>query len=546
MACPNPHCQAILPSGAKACPACRLPLPGVLHLGRYAIAGILFRGEHLFHYQATDQKIGDAVEVRVLVSPEAKARGLLLAEARMLFGLEAAGLQQVRAVHEEGLATVVLDAVGDRASRDLLPFGEKDLLRLAYQAARMLSAVHGRGLLHRDVRPEHLRLDLKRQLTLVGWGWERLLASRLGKRGAKDPGAQDYLAPELVSQEAGPRSDLYGLGMTLVHLATGTAPAKLYHSGTQAYVWREHSHLSEPFADLIDALIQDQPARRPNSAKTLERRLEALLPPDLQELGASLPEPAAPALPRWLDAARLGASEWLPDRRLAWVLGLLAFLFPMWPAEGPGVPRSPRWTFTTVGDRQRPRPPAAPPFRIAKAPAVPPEWRMARTYARALLHRPATVSLVPMRRAEAELAGVPTTWTPPDPAQPVAWEIRVSQAHHVLEVYRDSLRIMAFPVGLGSNGSTPLGRFEIRQKIVNPAYRGHDGSIVGPMDASNPLGTRWMGLSVPGRTGIGIHGTPYVDSIGDDLSLGCIRMRNPDVETLYRAIPARVWVTIEP
>ncbi|HEY9857582.1 MAG TPA: L,D-transpeptidase, partial [Stenomitos sp.] len=235
-------------------------------------------------------------------------------------------------------------------------------------------------------------------------------------------------------------------------------------------------------------------------------------------------------------------------------VALLVLLFPMLPAEGPGVPQPYKWTFTTVGDRQQVRPtpmPAMPSPRgtaIALSPpdTMPREVRLARVFARALLHRPATVSLVPMLAKAAAPDAIPTTWTPPDPAAPVAWEIRVSQGHHLLEVYRDSLRVMAFPVGLGANGSTPVGRFEITQKAVQPAYRRPDGGTIPGAAPDNPLGSRWMGLVVPGRTGIGIHGTPHLDSIGDDLSLGCIRMRNPDVEKLYQAIPAHVWVSIEP
>lgn len=537
MSCPNPHCQASLPPAAKACPACRLPLPGVLHLGRYAITGILHRGEHLFHYQAIDRQTDRTVEVRVLVAPEPNARGIFLAEARTVMGLDVPELQHVLAVHEEGLASAVLEGMGDRTSRDLMPYGERDLLMLALQAAGILRAVHDQGVLHRDVRPEHLRLDLKRHLTLAGWGWERMLAARLGMRIERETGARDYMAPELATRDAGPRSDLYGLGMTLVHLATGLEPARLYQEGT--YRWREHARLSQPFQELVDALIQPQPGRRLGSARELERRLQALLPPDLVE-AAEAAEP--PQLPAWVSGTFRKLEGLGIDPRLAWLVALLAFLFPMLPAVGPGEPRPFKWTFTTVGDRQalparprRPGPPERAPHR---------EVRLAGRYARALLHRPATVSLVPLRPAEAQ--GIPTTWTPPDPAEPVAWEIRVSQAHHVLEVYRDSLRVMAFSVGLGAHGSTPVGRFEITRKVERPVYRRPDGTTIPAAAPDNPLGTRWMGLEVPGRTGLGIHGTPHLDSIGDDMSLGCIRMRPGDVERLYQAIPAHTWVSIEP
>lgn len=545
MLCPNPHCHASLPPSAKACPACRLPLPGVLYLGRYAITGILFRGEHIFHYQAIDQETERTVEVRVLVSPDPKARGAFLTETRTLMGLAVADVQHALAVHEEGLASAVLEGMGDRASRDLVPYGEQDLLRLAHQAARILKALHAKGILHRDVRPEHLRLDLKRHLTLAGWGWERLIAARLGTFLTREPGAQDYVAPELGTHEADPRSDLYGLGMTLVHLATGIEPAKLYQPGTQSYQWREHSRLSEPFQELIDALIQPQLKRRLGSAKLLEERLADLLPPDLQEPAAEAPDPVPFRMPAWFATARhsLGAVE--PDPRLALLLAILVFFFPMLPAEGPGVPQPLKWTFTTVGGAPRVRPA---PTSIASIPSpqLPRELRLAKILARTILHRQASVSLVPLRAVEATQAGIPTTWTPPDRSEPVAWEIRVSRAHHLLEVYRDSLRVMAFPVGLGANGSTPVGTFEITRKLERPIYRRPDGTTIPASAPDNPLGTRWLGLEVPGRTGIGIHGTPHLDSIGDDMSLGCIRMRTPDVEKLYEAIPAHAWVSIEP
>jgi lipoprotein-anchoring transpeptidase ErfK/SrfK len=54
-----------------------------------------------------------------------------------------------------------------------------------------------------------------------------------------------------------------------------------------------------------------------------------------------------------------------------------------------------------------------------------------------------------------------------------------------------------------------------------------------PPGPGNPLGTRWMGLSAPG---VGIHGTPDAASIGYSASHGCIRMRIPEAEWLFRHV----------
>ena len=49
----------------------------------------------------------------------------------------------------------------------------------------------------------------------------------------------------------------------------------------------------------------------------------------------------------------------------------------------------------------------------------------------------------------------------------------------------------------------------------------------------NPIGTRWLGLS---RKGYGIHGTNSPGSIGKNASHGCVRLRNRDVEDLFRRV----------
>ena len=54
-----------------------------------------------------------------------------------------------------------------------------------------------------------------------------------------------------------------------------------------------------------------------------------------------------------------------------------------------------------------------------------------------------------------------------------------------------------------------------------------------PPGKDNPLGTRWMGLSLKGY---GIHGTNVQSSVGKAVSHGCFRMRKQDVEELYTLV----------
>ena len=99
--------------------------------------------------------------------------------------------------------------------------------------------------------------------------------------------------------------------------------------------------------------------------------------------------------------------------------------------------------------------------------------------------------------------------------------------------------VRAFPIATGMAAyPTPLGSFTIRRMARNPWWYPPPsdwakGAQPIPPGPGNPLGTRWMGLSVGG---VGIHGTPDAASIGYSASHGCIRMRIGDAEWLFERV----------
>ena len=78
---------------------------------------------------------------------------------------------------------------------------------------------------------------------------------------------------------------------------------------------------------------------------------------------------------------------------------------------------------------------------------------------------------------------------------------------------------------------SPVGTFTIERRVANPTYH-HNGKTVLP-GPGNPVGTRWMGLSI---SGYGIHGTNEPKSIGKAASHGCIRMAKADLEEFYELV----------
>jgi hypothetical protein len=91
-------------------------------------------------------------------------------------------------------------------------------------------------------------------------------------------------------------------------------------------------------------------------------------------------------------------------------------------------------------------------------------------------------------------------------------------------------KIYRVAVGKRSTPS-PMGTFTIERRVANPVYQ-HDGKTIQP-GPGNPVGTRWMGLSL---RGYGIHGTNAPRSIGKAASHGCIRMAKADLEELYELV----------
>jgi lipoprotein-anchoring transpeptidase ErfK/SrfK len=98
-----------------------------------------------------------------------------------------------------------------------------------------------------------------------------------------------------------------------------------------------------------------------------------------------------------------------------------------------------------------------------------------------------------------------------------------------LAIHAHGYYVHSYRVGIGLEGTTPIGTFAVQNKLVNPTYYGPDGLVIDADDPVNPLGERWIDIG----DSYGIHGTIEPESIGRAESKGCIRMLNADVEEVY-------------
>lgn len=132
----------------------------------------------------------------------------------------------------------------------------------------------------------------------------------------------------------------------------------------------------------------------------------------------------------------------------------------------------------------------------------------------------------------------------------------INKATHSLDLYMgegpERTFVRTYDVGLGAMSSTPLGRFQVRKgsKLVNPTWTNpRTGQFYPADDPENPIGEYWMGLrgmdeANGGERGFGIHGTIHPGSIGTDSSMGCVRLRDGEIDMIY-AVMAEGVSTID-
>ncbi len=151
------------------------------------------------------------------------------------------------------------------------------------QVAEALAALHRKGFVHGDVKPDNIRLVADGTAKLIDLGF----AHRPGENAAllRDGyvlGTANYLAPELCGFESDGEasSDLFSLGVTLFEMLTGRLP---YPSGTLKQVLRRHQcdppaevhrlapALPAPLAAMVQRLLAHRPEDRPTAAMVVQQ-----------------------------------------------------------------------------------------------------------------------------------------------------------------------------------------------------------------------------------------------------------------------------------
>jgi tRNA A-37 threonylcarbamoyl transferase component Bud32 len=129
----------------------------------------------------------------------------------------------------QGDPTIVMDYVPGRDLKEWIasdgPLTSQEAERILRSLLGALHVAHGAGIVHRDVKPQNVRIATDGRVVLLDFGSARLDASSQLTATGTSVGTPDYMAPELFAGPVyDPRVDLYGAGATIFEALTGRAP----------------------------------------------------------------------------------------------------------------------------------------------------------------------------------------------------------------------------------------------------------------------------------------------------------------------------------
>jgi len=304
-------------------------------LGQYRIVEQIGSGGMATVFKAFQPALDRYVAVKVLPAQHALTPGFserFTREAKAVAQLNHPNILPIYDFGQEGdLSYIVMKYVPAGTLKDRLgqPLNLQEALRLIEQIAGALDHAHGRGILHRDVKPSNVLLDEGDWVLLTDFGLARMIAgeTHLTATGV-GIGTPAYMSPEQgKGEKVDQRTDIYSLGVILYEMATGRVP---YEAETPLAVVLKHvqGDLSLPrsinpdIPETVEQVILKAMAKQPEDrydsagemAEALKRALEAPVAPAV---------PVAPPKPEAVPAVEVvkpGAIVEEAKRPIPWLL----------------------------------------------------------------------------------------------------------------------------------------------------------------------------------------------------------------------------------
>lgn len=269
----------------------RFPPEYPWHVGTLSLTASLGRGTYGEVFRAWDNELHRDVAVKLLfgglqrgdTAARALDEGRLLARVRHPNVVAVFGVERI-----DGRVGLVTEYVEGRTLsqivRDSGPLGPEQAARIGIDLGHALAAVHGSGLLHRDVKAQNVIREEGGRIVLMDFG-----AGLATDAAPALAGTPLYLAPEVLGGDPATRqSDIYSAGVLLHYLLTGGYPVagssleeirEAQRHGVRARLVTARPDLPRALASAIDRATEPDPVLRYATAGDFSRALgQAVLP----------------------------------------------------------------------------------------------------------------------------------------------------------------------------------------------------------------------------------------------------------------------------
>ena len=261
-------------------------------LGPYVLEAVLGEGAIGVVYRAaTDDGSVAALKIlRTELSRDEVYRRRFAREARVASVVRHRHLVPILDLGEaRGYNYLAVEYVDGGSLRDRLDaegtLGVDASIELAAQVASAIDALHAQGIVHRDVKPSNVMLDVHGRAAVTDFGLAKGRAYTVLTIPGQVMGTLDYIAPELIrGEESGPPGDVYALGCMVYECLSGSPPFGDRHvldvvnahlEGTPADLSERRPDVPRALAEVVAGAMAKRPDERPRTGTAFAHLLRA-------------------------------------------------------------------------------------------------------------------------------------------------------------------------------------------------------------------------------------------------------------------------------